>query len=207
MGCKVGSICTSLHTSVSKEAVKSRISLCLMVGKPPLGQGKAYSIENLMPQGQLLGSQIGSQLYRSAITSRKAVLWSENPCSCTDSTVNQLEAPFSEANSKAFFEHGDDCFTRASLVEMITLDFEHLPADLGNIWVLWTSLEYRSDWDKSRDCQGPVTLVEASYSIDDNWTGVTIPKPPGRASKLLSNSPGDDHPITAGIKNAMDTGF
>ena len=34
MGCKVGSTCTSWHTSVSKEAVKSRISLCLMVGNP-----------------------------------------------------------------------------------------------------------------------------------------------------------------------------
>jgi len=45
--------------------------------------------------------------------------------------------------------------------------------------------------------------VEALYLIDDNCTGLIIPKPPnleGRASKFLSKSPGGDRPATAGIK-------
>ena len=33
--CKGGSVATLLHTSVSREAVMSRISLCRIVGKPP----------------------------------------------------------------------------------------------------------------------------------------------------------------------------
>ena len=39
-GCSSGSIQTSLHTSVSKLAVRSRISLSLIVGKPPFAQEK-----------------------------------------------------------------------------------------------------------------------------------------------------------------------
>ena len=101
--CKVGSICTPWQTSVSKEAVKSQISLCLMVGNPPLMQEKARSMENLTPQGQWLGSQTGSQPYWRAMTTQKAVLWRANLCSYTVSAVSQLKEPLSEANFKAHF--------------------------------------------------------------------------------------------------------
>ena len=38
MGCRCGSTLTSLHTSDIRLAVRSRISLCLIDGNPPLGQ-------------------------------------------------------------------------------------------------------------------------------------------------------------------------
>ena len=37
-GCNRGSVATLWHTSDSSEAVISRNSLCLIVGKPPIGQ-------------------------------------------------------------------------------------------------------------------------------------------------------------------------
>ena len=37
-GCNGGSVATLWHTSVKREAVMSRISLCLTVGKPPVWQ-------------------------------------------------------------------------------------------------------------------------------------------------------------------------
>ena len=43
-GCRSGSVLTSWHTSVSKLAVKSPISLCRRIGKLPVGQVKAWSI-------------------------------------------------------------------------------------------------------------------------------------------------------------------
>ena len=36
--CKGGSVATLWHTSVNREAVMSRISLCRIVGKPPVWQ-------------------------------------------------------------------------------------------------------------------------------------------------------------------------
>ena len=46
---------TLWHTSVSKLAVRSLISLCRRIGKPPLGQVKAWSIVNLVPHSQFEG--------------------------------------------------------------------------------------------------------------------------------------------------------
>ena len=43
MGCRCGSMQTSLHTSDRRLAVRSLISLCLIDGKPPFGQDKACS--------------------------------------------------------------------------------------------------------------------------------------------------------------------
>ena len=73
-GCRVGSVQTSLHTSVRRVAVRSRISLCRMVGKPPLGHDKACSTENFEPQWHLVGKTFGVQPYLKAIASWKALL-------------------------------------------------------------------------------------------------------------------------------------
>ena len=54
-GCRSGSVLTSWHTSVSKLAVRSLISLCRRIGKPPLEQVKAWSIVNLVPHSQFEG--------------------------------------------------------------------------------------------------------------------------------------------------------
>ena len=73
-GCNPGSIHTSWHTSVSKVAVRLRISLCLIEGNPPLAQDRACSTENLLPQVQIDGISDGVQLYLRAKASWKAPL-------------------------------------------------------------------------------------------------------------------------------------
>ena len=60
IGCNSGSVQTSLHTSVRRLAVKSLISLCLIVGNPPLGQESACSTENLAPQPHVDGGAFRS---------------------------------------------------------------------------------------------------------------------------------------------------
>ena len=113
IGCSLGSTCTSWHTSVNKVVVKSRMSLCLMEGNPPLGHAKECSIENLAPQGQYRGNHAGSQPYRRATVSWKAVLCKAKPCFChrrTVANVSQLDAPFqrptrqSSASSQAHLQ-------------------------------------------------------------------------------------------------------
>ena len=49
-----GSVATLWHTSESSEAVESRSSLRRIVGKPPLGQIMARSVEKVMPQLHLV---------------------------------------------------------------------------------------------------------------------------------------------------------
>ena len=51
-GCNSGSVATCYQTSVNSLAVRSRISLCLMEGNPPLGQDRACSTEKDDPQAQ-----------------------------------------------------------------------------------------------------------------------------------------------------------
>ena len=55
VGCRFGSMDTSLHTSVRRLSVRSRISLCLMLGKPPLAHESACSTVKLLPQSHLDG--------------------------------------------------------------------------------------------------------------------------------------------------------
>ena len=101
-GCRSGSVLTSWHTSVSKLAVRSLIS-CHRIGKPPLGQVKAWSIVNLVPHSQFEGVRLKGQPYLRAIASRNAPLCSLNPKSAIGKVVSQLEAPLSEASSIDLF--------------------------------------------------------------------------------------------------------
>ena len=89
---------TSLHTSVRRVAVRSRISLCLIDGKPPLAQDKACSTEKKAPQTHFEGSLFGVQPYRSARASWNAPLCRAKPCSERGRTVSQVEDPFSLAS-------------------------------------------------------------------------------------------------------------
>ena len=81
---------TSLHTSVRRVAVRSRISLCLIDGNPPLGQDKACSTENETPQSHFDGSLSGVQPYHSARASWKAPLCKAKPCSESGRTVSHV---------------------------------------------------------------------------------------------------------------------
>ena len=60
IGCKCGSMQTSLHTSDKRLAVRSLISLCLIDGKPPLGQDKTCSTENWAPHSHSMGIKAAS---------------------------------------------------------------------------------------------------------------------------------------------------
>ena len=59
------------------------------------------------------------------------------------------------------------------------------------------------DCDRISDCKGSVILFEAENSIEDKLVGLPMPNPPnlaGRANRSLSQSPGDEQPVTDGIK-------
>ena len=92
---------TSLHTSVRRLAVRSRISLCLMEGNPPLAHESTWSTVLLLPQSHLDGRFEGGHPYRKAIASWKAALCSAKPCSLRGRAVSQVDAPFSWAKSTA----------------------------------------------------------------------------------------------------------
>ena len=74
MGCRCGSIETLWHTSDRSLPVRSQISLCLEIGKPPFGHDKAWSTENGLLQQQLAGRFCGCHPYCSAMASRNAPL-------------------------------------------------------------------------------------------------------------------------------------
>ena len=104
-GCRSGFVLTSWHTSVSKLAVRSLISLGPRIGKPPLVQVKAWSIVNLVPHSQFEGVRLKDQPYLRAIASRNAPLCSLNPKSAIGKVVSQLDAPLSEA-TEGVLRHG-----------------------------------------------------------------------------------------------------
>ena len=54
-GCSRGSVATLWQTLMRSEAVRSRSSLCLIVGKPPFGQIIAWFAEKAEPQLHLVG--------------------------------------------------------------------------------------------------------------------------------------------------------
>ena len=92
-GCNPGSIHTLWQTSVSKVAVRLRISLCLIEGNP--AQDKACSTENLLPQVQIDGISDGVQPYLRAKALWKTPLWRAKPCSTRGKAVDQVNDPFS----------------------------------------------------------------------------------------------------------------
>ena len=86
MGCRSGSIWTSGHISVRRFAVRSLISWWRMDGKPPLGQDRDCSIENLAPQPHVAGQFVAANC-----------IWEQGrlgrPHSSMGSAVSQEEAP------------------------------------------------------------------------------------------------------------------
>ena len=57
IGCKVGSMHTSWHTSDKSFAVRSLTSLCHTMGNLPIGQDRACSTEKLVPQAHVEGGK------------------------------------------------------------------------------------------------------------------------------------------------------
>ena len=101
-GCRLGSMHTSLQASVRRFAVRSRISLCRKVGKPPFLQDRACSTVKVLSQSHFEGRLDGVHPYLRARASWKAALCSVNPWSLRGRTVSQVEAPFSLACTTVF---------------------------------------------------------------------------------------------------------
>ena len=104
--CRSGSTWTSRHTSVSRFAVMSLISLCRMEGNPPRGQESTCSTVKLAPHSQLDGVREGAHPYLKARASTKAPLCRTKPCSSKGREVSQLEEPLLRARSMAFWRVG-----------------------------------------------------------------------------------------------------
>ena len=88
---------TSWQTSVMTLAVKSLSSLCLKVGRPPVGQHRAWSTVKDLPHTHLVGRCDGCRLYRRHKASLNAPLCKLKPCSLMCRAVSHVDAPFSLA--------------------------------------------------------------------------------------------------------------
>ena len=89
----------SWHTSVITVANRSLISLCLTIGKPPLGHDSACSTEKPEPHTHLAGICSGVIPYRRQRASLKFDFDKENPSDSTGRRVSLDDAPFSDASS------------------------------------------------------------------------------------------------------------
>ena len=78
-------------------AVRSRIPLCLIEGKPPLAQEKRMLNCRLCTTGAMKGNP--GRIPTKAMASWKPILCKAKTCSFQGRTVSQLEAPLSEATS------------------------------------------------------------------------------------------------------------
>ena len=104
-GCRLGSIPTPWHTSLSRFAVMLRISLCRIEGKPPLEQLSACSMVKCWPQTQWEGRYDGRHPYRKHRASLKAPLCRANPCSEMGKAESQLEAHHgTESSSRVLYQ-------------------------------------------------------------------------------------------------------
>ena len=72
-------------------AVMSLSSLCLIMGKPPVGQLKACSTPNGFPHIQCEARSFGSHPYLRHRASWNALLYRVKPWSCMGRTVSQVE--------------------------------------------------------------------------------------------------------------------
>ena len=100
---------TLWQTSVMTLAINSLSSLCLMVGRPLVGQLRAWSVDKAFPQMHLLGKWVGCQLYCMHKASRNSLLWRANPLSSMGNAESHEEAPFSLPSSIARWRWRGSC--------------------------------------------------------------------------------------------------
>ena len=98
-GVRWGSTETLCATSLSSAAVISRTSLCRMVGNPPNGQEREWSMEVAFPHTQDDGSLRRSQPYLKQRPSRNSPFDNAKPYLRNGRQVSHAEAPFSLASS------------------------------------------------------------------------------------------------------------
>ena len=108
---KWDSTSTFEQTSVNISTVISITPLCRIAGKPPVGQDKKCSTENVVLQTQWEGTSFSGQLYRKHNASLNAALLRQKPCSSKGNVVSHFDAPLWLASSNAL-EYGEltrDC--------------------------------------------------------------------------------------------------
>ena len=141
-GCRLGSMHTSLQASVRRFAVRSRISLCRKVGKPPFLQDRACSTVKVLSQSHFEGRLDGVHPYLRARASWKAALYSVNPWSLRGRTVSQVEAHSSVLTSITG-RRCSCCLFLHPLILILSLyirfDGEHDAMGVGNRLVLHIS--------------------------------------------------------------------
>ena len=93
-GCSAGSVSVEVLTSSMREAVRSRMSLCQCIGRPPFMQLSRCCTLPAFPQAQVAGSPFGCQPYLRARASLKAPLWRTKQCSSIGSAPSHADAPF-----------------------------------------------------------------------------------------------------------------
>ena len=101
-GCRCGSVSVEELTSSIRVAVRSRMSLCLWMGRPPFVQLRACCMHRVTFATQTYGRK----LIRLPAISQcqfvfKSPLWRENPCSSTGRVPSHADAPFSCAKTAA----------------------------------------------------------------------------------------------------------
>ena len=109
-GVNVGSTLTSLQTCVRREAVISRIELCLWMTNPPFLHESEWSKLNCAPHAQVVGRRLSWWPYRNLIRSQNDCLSIWKPSSLIGSVDNQREAPGSWWISISFFNSSGDWF-------------------------------------------------------------------------------------------------
>ena len=168
-GCNDGSIHTSEQTSVITLAVKSLNSLCLTVGRPPVGQQRTWSTKKTLPHMHLLGRRVGCQLYLRHKASRKAPLCRAKPCSCMGRAESHVEAPFSLPSSMARCKWRGSCAFNsvAALDRHCHLVF--LTVAFASCWSSKVSAVRLGCWSRMRAARGAVTFVEEVTHGCTSW--------------------------------------
>ena len=181
-GCRSGSVRTPWHTSESRLAVKSLISLWRIKVKPPQGHVNACSTLYCAPQTHFSGIRSGFQPYLKWIASQNAVLLKWNPCSSIGSVASQLDAPFADASSIILCSSADASSNTCAATSAMCVDlcWEILvlvrfcsASQLGEAFPSCCRMGSHNGLDREH---------EAVYSRAASSWGLARPSPPWRVS-------------------------
>ena len=191
---------TLWHTSFSRLADMSRISLCLMVGKPPLWHIIAWSTVNEAPQIHEWGRLGSCHPYLKQRASLKAPLWRLNPWLVVGRTESHEEAPFSEAQSMRRWRDGGSL----SLINFASAtSFSRFFAKIVDLMDLVSSavVVVCVSCSAMSAASGAVIWMEFSNSDSEFAAGFIMPSPPNLAGKARMSLSRSEHicPVMAGI--------
>jgi len=177
-GCKWGSTWTSWHTSVIKQAVKSRTSLCRIIEKAPYGQIRAWDKVKSLPHTQCEGNNDGVKPYCKQMVSMNSPLWREKPYCSSGSADNQEEAPFSMQDSTAQRRGGGQ-------LEMVVCSWDDRACSLREerwrkrSFCRWITDGHNTELWATTESTNPLkSVLENSYCSLEADMGLHMPRPP-----------------------------